>query len=356
VVPSRRRIVATATETCSTAAVKIDTQISAPLGEVVTQARGLREQGYDGVFTFEGPRDVFLPLVEAALVGDLDLYTNVAIAFPRSPVHLAHLAWDLQRLSEGRFALGLGSQVRAHVERRYGSAFDHPVDRMREWVLAVKAVFDSWQSGAPLDFRGRFTTHTLMPPLFNPGPLDWGAPPVWVGAVGPRMTRMVAEVADGLLVHPFHTEQFLTDAMLPVVDEGLDAARRSRDAFSFAVDVIVCTGRTDEEQAAADAGCKTLLGFYGSTPAYRPVLDLHGWGEVQPALNQLSKSGGWADMPALVTDEMLEQLTVRGSPAAVAGELRRRYGQVADRVGFYLPYGHEPELVAAVTDGLRDAS
>ncbi len=336
--------------------LKIDTQVSAPLGQVAAQARELRDQGYDGVFTFEGPRDVFLPLVEAALVGGLDLYTNVAIAFPRSPVHLAHLAWDLQRLSEGRFALGLGSQVRAHIERRYGAAFDHPVDRMRETVLAVKAVFDSWQTDAKLDFRGRFTSHTLMPPLFNPGPLEWGPPPIWVGAVGPRMTRMVAEVADGLLVHPFHTERFLADAMIPEVEQSLAGAGRDRADFSFAVDVIVCTGRDDEEQAAADDGCRTLLGFYGSTPAYRPVLDLHGWGEVQPALNQLTKSGGWAEMPALITDEMLDQLTVRGTPGEVANELRRRYGGLADRVGFYLPYLHDPELVAAVMDGLRQTS
>jgi probable F420-dependent oxidoreductase len=333
--------------------VRIDTQLSAPLGEVAGEARRLQELGYDGAFTFEGPRDVFFPLVEAAGSSDLFLYTNVAIAFPRSPYHLAQHAWDLQRLSDGRFALGIGSQVRAHVERRFGAAFGPPVPRMREWVRAIKALFRCWQDGEDLDFRGEYTTHTLMPPTFHPGPLSPGPPPVWVGAVGPRMTRMVAEEADGLLVHPFHTERFLRETMLPTVHAALGEGGRGREEFTVGVDVIVCCGRTDEEMAVADAGCRTMLAFYGSTPAYRPVLDLHGWGDLQAELNRLAKAGSWGEMPARVTDEHLEALTVRGTPEVVADDLVTRYADVADRVGFYLPYDADPAHVAEIIAAVR---
>jgi len=333
--------------------VRIDTQLTAPLGEVAEQARHLQELGYDGAFTFEGPRDVFFPLVEAAGGSELFLYTNVAIAFPRSPYHLAQHAWDLQRLSEGRFALGIGSQVRAHVERRFGADFGPPVPRMREWIRAIKALFRCWQDGEPLDFQGEYTTHTLMPPTFHPGPLASGPPPVWVGAVGPRMTRMVAEEADGLLVHPFHTERFLHEVMLPTVDAALDEGGRSRAGFTLGVDVIVCCGRTDEEMAEAEAGCRTMLAFYGSTPAYRPVLDVHGWGDLQAELNVLARAGRWADMPALVGDAQLEALTVRGDPEVVAERLVTRYGDVADRAGFYLPYGADPRHVAEIITAVR---
>ncbi len=191
----------------------IDTQLRAPLGQVADEAARLRATGFDGAFSSEGPSDVFFPLVEAATSG-LDVYTNVAIAFPRSPLHLAHMAWDLQRLSQGRFALGLGTQVRRHIEARYSAAWSRPVDRMREMVRAIKAIFASWQSGEPLQFEGEFFHHTYMPPLFRPQPLDLEPPPIWVGAVGPRLTRTVAEVADGLLMHPFHSEQFLHDRTL----------------------------------------------------------------------------------------------------------------------------------------------
>lgn len=341
--------------------MKIDTQITAPLGSVQAEARHLHELGFDGAFTFEGPADVFLPLVEAALAGGgtgddyrgLDLYPNVAIAFPRSPLQLAHTAWDLQRLTGGHFGLGLGTQVKPHIERRYGATWDRPVARMREFVLATKAIFARWQDGEPLDFRGEFTTHTLMTPIFDPGPLPWGPPPIWVGAVGPRLTEAVAQVADGLLVHPFHTEEFLRSHTRPLIATALDRADRDPDAFDLAIDVIVCAGRTPAEQAVADAGTRMLLGFYGSTPAYRPVLDLHGWGDIQPELNRLTKSGMWDAMPNLITDEMLEALSLRGTPVEVAAALTARYGTIAARVGFYLPYAADPAITAGIIAEIR---
>ncbi len=220
--------------------------------------------------------------------------TNVAIAMPRSPMHLAHAAWDLQLMSQGRFRLGLGSQVRPHIEKRYGATWSPPAARMREIVLAVKAILASWQDGTPLDFRGEHTRHTLMPPTFVPGPNPHGPPPVLLGALGPVMTRTAAEVADGLLVMPFHSHRHFRERTLPAVEEGLRRSGRERiDVFPQA---ILAMGRTDEELAAASEGVRCLLAFYGSTPAYRPVLDVEGWGDLQPELNALSKRGDIAAM------------------------------------------------------------
>jgi probable F420-dependent oxidoreductase len=333
--------------------VRFDTQLTAPLGSVADQARRLRSMGLDGVYTFEGPTDVFFPLVEAALAADLDVYPNVAIAFPRSPMHLAVQAWDLQRLTGGRFALGLGTQVKAHVERRYSATWDRPVGKMRELVEAIRAVFACWQDGERLDFQGDHYTLTLMPPTFLPGALECGPPPIWVGGLGPQMTRMIAETADGLLIHPFMTEAYARDVMAPAVADGL--ARRERDpaAFTFGIDAIVCTGRDDVEREAADTGTRFLLAFYGSTPAYRPVLDHHGYGELQPELNRLSKEGRWDEMAKLIDEPLLDLIALRGTPAEVGHALVHRYGGLADRVGFYLPYGHDDDLIGEVMDHVR---
>ena len=332
--------------------MRIDTQLTADLGSVADEAARLREVGFDGVFTFEGPNDVFFPLVEAAPTG-LDIYTNVAIAFPRSPLHLAHQAWDLQRLSRGRFALGLGTQVRRHIEQRYGAAWTRPVARMRELVRAVKAIFASWQGESQLMFEGEFFRHTYMPPLFRPDPLSSPPPPVWVGAVGPQMTKVVGEVADGLLVHPFHSERFLLDRTLPGIEVGLAESGRTRREFSLIADVIVCSGRDESELASAESGSRSLLAFYASTPAYAPVLELHGWSSIQPTLQQMVRDGRWDEMPGLIDDEILGALTVRGSPDDVAKELQRRYAGVADRVGFSMPYAHDGRLAAEIIGQMR---
>ncbi len=334
--------------------MRIDTQLTAPLGRAAEEASRLRDAGFDGVFTFEGPNDVFFPLVEAAPVG-VDVYTNLAIAFPRSPMHLAQQAWDLQRLSGGRFALGLGTQVRRHIEQRYSAPWSRPVARMRELVRAVKAIFSSWETGEALAFEGEFYRHTYLPPLFRPAPLPCPPPPVWVGAVGPRLTRAVAESADGLLVHPFHSERFLHEETLPCVDEGLALSRRPRDDFTIVADVIVGCGRDDAELAKADAGTRGLLAFYGSTPAYARVLETHGWGELQPQLHQMVRAGRWDEMSSVITDEHLDALTVRGSPRDVAAELRRRYAAIADRVAFYMPYAHEPDLTIEIITAVRSS-
>jgi len=335
--------------------MKLDVMLADSVVGAADRARALEWAGVDGVFTFENSHDLFFPLVAAAPVCSLDLMTNVAIAFPRSPVHLAHAAYDLHLLSEGRFRLGLGSQVRAHVENRYGAQWSRPVARMREWVQATRAILHSWQEGTRLDFRGEYTRHTLMTPTFDPGPNPYGVPKVLVGALGPRMNRMAAEVADGVLVMPFNSARHMRERTLPAIREGLAAAGRSRAELEVTAEVIVGVGRTDEELEAA-RGVRGLLAFYGSTPAYRPVLDVEGWGDLQPELNARSKRGEWGAMAELITDEIVDTLAVWGTPAEVAAEIVARYGD-CDRVCAYFPgYRAGGDLIADFAAALKQAA
>jgi probable F420-dependent oxidoreductase len=322
------------------------------LADAADEAARLADAGADGIFTFEGPHDVFLPLALAA-GASVSLMTNVAIAFPRNPVHLAHAAWDLQALSGGRFTLGLGTQIRTHVERRFGVAFEDPVGRMRDTVEAVRAVFANWQDGTPLDHRGAYRTHTLMTPVFSPPVSDWGPPPVMVGALGPRMTAMAAEVADGLAVMAVTSERFFSERTMPAVEKGLQ--RRSADAGSFELlpELIVCTGRDEAELAAADAGCRALLGFYASTPAYRPVFEIEGYGDIQPVARALTREGRWDDLAGLIDDDLLARIAVRGTPSEVAAAIGRRYGGHASRVAVYLPYAMSDDLLRELLAGTR---
>ena len=332
--------------------MKVFTALSGLTG-VVDQARRLRDAGVDGVFTFEGPHDVFAPLTLAAGVGGLDLMTNVAIAFPRNPIHLAHQAHDHQLLSGGRFVLGLGTQVRAQIEKRFGAAFDRPVNRMVEYVAALRAIFESWNTGARLDFRGDYYRHTLMTPTFSPGPNPYGAPAIYLGALGPRLTRAAAEHADGLLVMPFSTTRFLHHHTMPAVRAGLRSAGRRTQDFTVVPEVIVATGRTDAEREAAEAATRMLLAFYASTPAYVPVLEAHGWQDLQPELNTLSKQGKWSHMGALISDDMLHTIAACGTPGQVAAHIRDRLDTIADTVCIYQGAPIAPELVGEIVTDLR---
>jgi probable F420-dependent oxidoreductase len=330
--------------------VKFDTMLSG-LTEAPAHACRLEQLGVDGAFTFEGPHDVFTPLVLAAsATRTLDLATNVAIAFPRNPVQLAHQAYDLQLLSEGRFTLGLGSQIRAQVEKRYGASFDRPVARMREMVGALRAIFATWETGEALDFRGEFWSHTLMPPLFNPGPNPFGPPDIALGGLGPQMLRLAAEVGDAVLVMPFNTAAHFVERSFPAIAEGLARAGRDRSSVTVTGEVIVCCGRTEEELEAARTAGRWLVAFYASTPAYRPVLEAEGWEELQPELNGLSKSGRWDQMPGLIDDAMLGALAAVGSPREVASDIVGRFGGQVDRVGFYTPYLISEETLGEMMD------
>lgn len=335
--------------------MKFDMALSADLGGVQAQAQAYEAMGVDGVFTFEGQRDVFFPLVTAATHTGLDLYTNVAIALPRSPMHLAYQAFDLHRLSEGHFALGIGSQIKPHITKRYSAVWDRPVAQMRELMAATKAIFACWQDGERLDFRGDYYTFTLSTPIFEPGPLEWGAPPIWAGALGPKMTQMTAETADGILIHPFCTEQFLRTKTMPAVKAGLAAAGRTGDDFTFGVGVIVGLYGDDADESEAwkvEQRCRSNLGFYGSTPAYRVVLDAHGWGELQDELNRLTKEGRWADIGDVWDDEMVHTLSVQGTPTEAAAEIKSRFGGLADRIHLSL-HGAPQHLVAELFDALK---
>jgi probable F420-dependent oxidoreductase len=315
-------------------------ELDAPPDRAGDRAHKLAATGIDGLFTFEGQHDVFLPLAAAAATTDVELMTNVAIALPRSPLHLAHTAYDLQLLSAGRFRLGLGSQIRPHIESRYGSTWSRPAARMRETVLAVRAILDAWQHKQRLEFRGEFTKHTLMTPAFNPGPNRYGIPPIYLGALGPLMTRAAAEVADGLLVMPFHSVRHFRERTLPAIDDGLRRSGRARADFDIFPQVIAAIGRTDSQLAAATAGVRALLGFYGSTPAYLPVLEVEGRAELQPQLNVLSKRMEVGEMVKLIDDDLLTTLAVRGTPEECAAEILSRFGDVAQRVCVYFP-GYE---------------
>jgi len=335
--------------------MKVDLQLDGRPADAADRATELIRCGADGLFTFEGPHDVFLPLALAAGSVRADLMTNVAIALPRSPLHLAHQAYDLQQLSQGRFRLGLGSQTSPHIRNRYGGTWSRPAARMREIVLAVKAILAAWQDGTPLRFEGEFTRHTLMPPTFNPGPNPYGPPEICLGALGPIMTRVAAEVADGLLVMPFNSARHLRERTMPAIEEGL--ARAGRDAADLAIypQVIVATGRSATELEDAARGARRLLAFYGSTPAYRPVLDVEGWGDLQPELNALSKKGAVAAMTDLIDHRMLTTLAVHGTPEECAAQIVARLGAYADRICCYFPGyevsgEHVTDLVAALRE------
>ena len=313
----------------------------------------MRDAGASGVATFEGQHDVFAPLTLAATVGGLDLMTNVAIAFPRNPIHLAHQAIDHQVLSGGRFILGLGTQVRAQIEKRFGAQFDNPVARMTELVAALRAIFEAWNTGARLNFRGEYYRHTLMTPTFSPGPNPYGSPPIYVGALGPKLTRATAEHADGLLVMPFGSKRFLHHNTLPAVREGLQASGRHIDDFAIIPEIIVSAGATDADRASADAGTRRLLAFYGSTPAYRPVLAAHGWEDLQPELNAMSKQGRWQEMGALIDDEIMHTIAACGTPAEIAAHIRDRVDGISDTVCLYQSGPIGLSTLAAIVNKLR---
>ena len=313
--------------------MKIDVSLGGDLTAAAERGRSLLAAELDGAFTFEGNSDVFFPLAAAAGCG-LDLYTNVAIAFPRSPMHLAYQAWDLQRASGGRFALGLGTQVKAHIERRYSSTWDRPVGRFVDMIKATKAIWANWTDGTPLDHVSDFHRFDLMVPTFVPPPLgdDIAPPPIWAGALGPQMTKAMARHADGIIIHPFNTGSFLDAITMPLIDEGLTAGGRDRSSLTLNVGCICSPSVTDEEFERSSKSMRNNLAFYASTPAYRVTLDHHGLGDIQPKLKEMTKTGRWAEMASVLDDELLDLLAIRGTPVQCAARLHKEYGAFADRM------------------------
>jgi probable F420-dependent oxidoreductase len=335
----------------------VDGDWSSAAGSLVAQVRAAEATGFDGVWTTEMKHDPFLPLAVATQhTGRLDLGTGIAVAFARNPMTVAVAANDLQTLAGGRFTLGLGSQVRPHIERRFSMPWSAPADRMREFILALTSIWNSWATGAPLHVEGEFYRHTLMTPMFDPGPNPHGPPPVLLAAVGARMAAVAGEVADGLLVHGFTSERYLRDVTLPVVQQARQAAGRMTAPFTVSYPGLVVTGRDDEEMRAAEAAVRKQLAFYGSTPAYRPVLEHHGWGDLQPELQQLSREGRWDDMTGLIDDELLGTFAVVAEPDRVATAITARFGGAVDRFTLYTPYALHPSVAAQIVADLHAAA
>ncbi len=329
--------------------MQVDGFIGFDPSRVVETATRAERIGYDGLWSAETSHDPFLPLAIAAEHTErLQLGTGIAVAFARNPMTLATVANDLQSISKGRSMLGLGSQIKPHVEKRYSMPWSHPAARMRELILAIRAIWASWADGSRLAFRGEFYRHTLMTPMFDPGPNSYGHPPIFLAAVGPRMTEVAGEVADGMIVHGFTTERYLREVTLPALERGFAAGKRSRADFQISYPGMVITALDEAGFDTAVAATKKQIAFYGSTPAYRPVLELHGWGDLQTELHALSRRGEWDEMAGLIDDEVLGTFAVTGELDVIADRVRERFGDIVDRFNVYAPYGIAPERWAEV--------
>jgi probable F420-dependent oxidoreductase len=334
--------------------MKIDGAMGLTLANAATAARDAEEAGYDGIWTAETSHDPFLPHVLAAPNSSrIELGTGIAVAFARNPMTVAHTAWDIQALSNGRFLLGLGSQIKPHITKRFSMPWSSPAARMREFVLAIREIWRAWETDGRVDFRGDFYQHTLMTPFFNPGPNPGGAAKIFLAAVGSRMTEVAGETCDGLLAHGFTTEAYFREVTLPAIERGLTAAGRSRADFEISLPSFVVTGTTEEEVARAAKGTREQIAFYGSTPAYRPVLEHHGWGGLQDELHGLSKQGRWEEMGSLITDDILGTFAVVAEPTGLAAGIATRWAGAIDRLSFYAPYKAAPETWGPVLADLR---
>jgi probable F420-dependent oxidoreductase len=334
--------------------MKIDGGIGFDPDRIAEQAKKAEESGYDGVWSAETSHDPFLPIaVGAAATERLEFGTGITVAFARNPMTLAVVANDLQLLTKGRFMLGMGSQIKPHITKRFSMPWSHPAPRMRELILAIRAIWQAWETDGKLEFRGEFYTHTLMTPFFNPGPNPHDNPKILLAGVGEHMTEVAGEVADGFLVHGFTTERYLREVSLPALERGAAKGGKTRADLTVSYPGFVVTGPDDAAVEAADQAVRQQIAFYGSTPAYRPVLELHGWGELQSELNTLSKRGEWVKMGELITDDVLDAFAVVAPLDRVAAEVRARFDGLVDRFSFYAPYKVDPEVWKGVLAGFR---
>lgn len=338
------------------ARLSIDRGIPSDLHQVPARVRAIEQQGYDGCWTGEIAHDPFLPtLLAAEHTSRLQVGTSIAVAFARSPMTVANLGWDLNAYSGGRFNLGLGTQVQAHIEKRFGMPWSHPVRRMGEFVGALRAIWTAWQDSSRLQFEGEFYTHKLMTPMFTPEPQPYGVPKIFIAAVGESMTRLSGAAGDGLIAHAFTTRRYLDEVTAPALAAGLADAGRARDTFELSCPVFVVTGETEEQFAAAAAANRKQLAFYGSTPDYRRVLELHGWGDLHTELHRLSRLGEWDTMAALIDDEVLATFAVVAELPAVAQALVQRCAGAIDRVLPGFPPAMSEDAIATILDDVRKA-
>jgi probable F420-dependent oxidoreductase len=321
--------------------------------DVRASARHAEAVGYDTFFYAETKHDPFIPLAIAAEHTErIRLGTGIALAFARSPMTMAASANDLQQWSQGRLLLGLGSQIKPHITRRFSMPWSRPAARMREFVLALHAIWDAWTDQTALDFRGEFYTHTLMTPFFAPDPNPYGTPKVMLAGIGERMSEVVGEVADGFLGHSLTTGRYLDEVILPAIRRGRTTAGRTEEGFEASGQLVVITGRDDDEMRAVAETARSSIAFYLSTPAYRGVLEVFDWGHRQDELTRLSKQGEWDAMTKLVDDEMLDTFTIWAEPDAVAAKIEERFGGRYDRVGFTPELGVPSDLLDDIARGM----
>jgi probable F420-dependent oxidoreductase len=320
--------------------LKIDAEIAvASPAEAPELARKAEEFGFDCLWVNETKHDPFVQLTLAAgQTKRISLGTSIALAFTRSPTTLAYTAWDLQNLSRGRLILGLGSQVKGHIERRFGVRWESPAPKMREFVMALREVWKSWQNGGKLDFEGRFYRLDLMTPFFNPGPIEKPRIPVYIAGVNAGMCRVAGAVGDGLHVHPLHTVRYLREVVIPGVERGLAKSGRRREEVSVAASVFAAVGDTHQEIKNVKESFRQQIAFYASTRTYRRLMELHGWGDVCDRLHTRSVKGEWDKMAGEVGDEMLGEFVVEGTWEEMGRVVPRRYSGLVDRVRLYLPF------------------
>lgn len=333
--------------------MKIDTGFgvgsTGDLSNIVDLAKRAENAGFDALWSSETQHDPFLPHALAAEhTSRIQLGTAIAVAFARSPTVLAHNAWDLQKLSGGRFMLGLGTQVKAHIERRFGMTWDRPTARLREYILAIRALWHCWQTGEKLNYRGDLFKLTLMAPFFNPGPIAHPRIPIFIAGVNAQLCQLAGELCEGFHVHPFHTPKYLAEFILPNIQHGLQKSGRSRGEMQLASSVFVIGGDTEEERRRNRELVRQQISFYASTPSYRPVFELHSWKSIAEQLSSLAARGRWEEMPALVTDDMLAAFAEEGTWAELPAKLMRRYAGLLDRIAYYFEL---PDDVAKVTVG-----
>lgn len=314
--------------------MKIDAATLTPnLGEMPELARAVEAIGFDGLWTSETQHDPFLPLALAAEhTSRTELGTAIAVAFPRSPTVLAQIAWDLQNASNGRFILGLGTQVKPHIERRFATVWEHPAAKLREMILAMRAVWDAWQGDGRINFRGEFYKITLMTPFFNPGPIEHPHIPIYIAGVNEKLCQVAGELCEGFHVHPFHTVKYLRDEILPNIEIGLQKTNRTRADIQLSSAIFVATDEAEQEMVRAQ------ISFYASTPSYRPVMETHGWGDVGEKLSMMAARKEWGEMAGEITDEMLEQFCVITSADKLADAIKARYAGLLDRITLYTPF------------------
>lgn len=331
--------------------MKVDGELPMDIVKVTERIGPMLEAGYSGLQSIETGHDPFLPLILAAEHSEkVDLITAIAVAFARNPMNLAAIGNDINRYSEGRFILGMGSQIKAHIEKRFSMPWSHPAARMREMIQAMHAIWANWYDGEPLNFRGEFYKHTLMTPMFTPTLSDFGPPRVFIAAVGPLMTEVAADLCEGMLVHPLTSVHYLKNHTLPIIEKGLAGRGLKRSDFELSYPVFVVSGQTEEEFKKSDRTIRERIAFYSSTPAYKKVLDAHGWETLQPELNQMSKRGEWVAMGDLISDEILNTFAVVGEPDKIVPLIKERYSGLVDRISINFSYAPPEQRAALISE------